>query len=277
MTERLPISAAPTKKNAYICLSMSTRYSRILAISIIALTGLMITGVALSRLLQPRLPHIELDRSRYPVVGVDLSAHNGIPDFDSLSAYGIDFAYLKASEGEGFRDPSFIRNYAAAKRTGINVGAYHFFRFDCDGRKQAVNLLRAIAGCALDLPVAIDVEESGNPAEAATELISARLDAMVSHIRSSGRKVIIYTNKNGDARFVRGHFDSIETDDPELWICSFTDPPLNRRQWTLWQHSHRSRIPGVKGFVDLNTFNGDRAAWERWLNNSRNSGFRPAE
>ena len=100
---------------------------------------------------------------------------------------------------------------------------------------------------------------------------------MVSHIRSSGRKVIIYTNKNGDARFVRGHFDSIETDDPELWICSFTDPPLNRRQWTLWQHSHRSRIPGVKGFVDLNTFNGDRAAWERWLNNSRNSGFRPAE
>ena len=65
----------------------------------------------------------------------------------------------------------------------------------------------------------------------------------------------------------------IETDDPELWICSFTDPPLNRRQWTLWQHSHRSRIPGVKGFVDLNTFNGDRAAWERWLNNSRNSGF----
>ena len=75
---------------------MSTRYSRILAISIISLTGLMITGVALSRLLRPRLPHIELDRSRYPVVGVDLSAHNGIPDFDSLSAYGIDFVYLKA-------------------------------------------------------------------------------------------------------------------------------------------------------------------------------------
>lgn len=237
----------------------------------------MVGSIAAWRMLRTRQPHVEIDRLAYPVAGVDLSAHNGIVDFDSLAAAGINFAYLKASEGISFRDPSFALNYAKGRRAGLALGAYHFFRFDCDGRKQAVNLLRAIAGCALDLPVAIDVEESGNPAEAATELISARLDAMVSHIRSSGRKVIIYTNKNGDARFVRGHFDSIEDDDPELWICSFTDPPLNRRQWTLWQHSHRSRIPGVKGFVDLNTFNGDRAAWERWLNNSRNSGFRPAE
>lgn len=244
---------------------MSTRLSRILAIIIIAVTALMITGVALSRLLRPRYPHLDIDRARFPVVGVDLSAHNGIPDFDSLAACGIDFAYLKASEGTGFRDPAFIRNYAAARRTGIKVGAYHFFRFDCDGRAQAINLLRAITGCALDLPVAIDIEESGNPAEASTDLITARLAAMVTHIQSTGRKVIIYTNKNGDARFVRGNFDNTAHGDPELWICSFTDPPLNRRPWILWQHSHRTRLPGVKGYVDLNTFNGDRKAWEEWL------------
>ena len=248
---------------------ISARTSRILAIAIISITALMITGVAASRLLRPRHPHLEIDINRYPIRGIDISSHNGIPDFDSISAAGIDFVYLKASEGIGFRDPVFIRNYAAAKRVGIPVGAYHFFRFDCDGRAQAINLLRAITGCALDLPVAIDVEESGNPASAATELISARLAAMVTHIQSTGRRVIIYTNKNGDARFIRGHFDDTDRGDPELWICSFTDPPLNRRQWTLWQHSHRTRLPGIKGYVDRNTFNGSRKQWEEWLNRNR--------
>jgi len=243
---------------------MSTRYSRILAISIISLTGLMITGVALSRLLRPRLPHIELDRSRYPVVGVDLSAHNGIPDFDSLSAYGIDFVYLKASEGEGFRDPSFIRNYAAAKRTGINVGAYHFFRFDCDGRRQAMNLLAATDSCRLTLPLVIDIEEWGNPVEVATDVVIGRLQTMEAMLRGAGHRVMFYTNKNGYWRFVRPAFP--EPPHPLLWICSFTDPPLAGGNWALWQHSHRGRVPGVPSAADLNTFNGSYAEFLEFLN-----------
>lgn len=33
----------------------------------------------------------------------------------------------------------------------------------------------------------------------------------------------------------------------------------------LWQHSHRSRIDGIDGDVDLNTFNGDSLSREQWL------------
>lgn len=248
---------------------MKSVSARNIAIAIVAATGLLVAGIAVFRLLHVREPHVEVDRSRYPVMGVDLSAHNGVVNFDSLSDAGVHFAYLKASEGECFRDPAFVRNYAGARRTGIAVGAYHFFRFDADGRKQARNVLAATVGCVLDLPTAIDVEESGNPAGIPTALVAERLETLVAHLQAAGRRVIIYTNKNGDARFMRHRFDNIAEGDPELWICSFTDPPLNRRPWRLWQHSHRSRLPGVDGAVDLNTFNGSVEEWEAWLDSQK--------
>ncbi len=244
---------------------MTDSTSQKVAIGIVAATALMIIVIAAARLMRVREPHVDVDRGRYPVTGIDLSAHNGVPDFDSIAASGIDFVYLKASEGIAFRDPVFMRNYASARHAGIAVGAYHFFRFDCDGRRQALNALRATEGCTLDLPIAIDVEESGNPAQFSTEIVVGRLQAMVAHLQGAGHKVIIYTNKNGDARFVRQHFDNIDEGDPELWICSFTNPPINRRPWRLWQYSHCSSIPGIKGAVDVNTFNGDRREWEEWI------------
>jgi len=73
----------------------------------------------------------------------------------------------------------------------------------------------------------------------------------------------VYTNKRGHSRFVREAFAVAER--PEVWICSFTDPPLSREPWTIWQHSHIGRLPGVKGAVDLNTFNGDSLQWLEWL------------
>lgn len=244
---------------------MTDKSARWAGISIVATGVLVVLALGLWQALLPRVAHVDIDKSRYPVTGVDLSAHNGRVNFDTLSAAGVDFVYLKASEGESFKDAAFVSNYAAARRCGIPVGAYHFFRFDRDGARQARNFLAATIGCCLDLPMVVDVEEYGNPAGVSTEMIRTQLQLMVATLRQAGRKVMIYTNKNGHARFVRHVFDSAVADDPELWICSFTDPPLARHPWILWQHSHRGTIPGVDGPVDLNTFNGDRIAWDTWL------------
>lgn len=244
---------------------MKDRTAKYCAIVLIALTGVMACSVALYRVIRPREPHLELDRSRYPVWGPDLSAHNGVVDFDTLSAAGADFVFIKASEGDSFRDAAFAANYAGARRKGIPVGAYHFFRFDCDAGSQSKNFLGAIAGCNLDLPLVIDVEEWRNASATPTAIVVERIASMVSILKAHGYKVLIYTNKNGDARFVRGNFDNISGGDPELWICSFTDPPLNRRPWLFWQHSHKSTLPGVVGPVDLNTFNGSREQFKEWL------------
>lgn len=241
--------------------------ARRIAIAIVAVTGLLVAALALWRVLRVREPHADIDRSRYPIAGVDISAHNGVVDFDSLAAAGIDFVYLKASEGVSFRDCAFMRNYERARAAGMAVGAYHFFRFDCDGALQCMNFLRATEGLKLDLPPAIDVEEWGNAPIAGTDIVRERLGSFAALIRATGRDVMIYTNKQGHARFVRGAEWAGES--PEIWICSFTTPPLGREHWRLWQHSHIGRLPGVKGVVDLNTFNGDRRQWEAWVDSCR--------
>ena len=78
------------------------------------------------------------------------------------------------------------------------------------------------------------------------------LRRMVMLMQEEGAEPIIYTNKNGYQRYVRDRF----TDIP-LWICSFTDPPMegDAVPWTIWQFSHRGSIAGITGAVDCNTIN----------------------
>lgn len=214
------------------------------------------------RAMRPAVAHVEVDRNVYPTRGIDVSAHNGEIDFDRVAADSIRFVYIKASEGGSWRDASFERNYSKATEAGLHVGAYHFFRFDVEGWRQSVNLLRALGHKTLTMPVAIDVEEWGNPAPVSTDHVVDHLRSMIELLRQNGREAVIYTNKNGYYRFIRGRFDDVD-----LWICSFTTPPMpENRRWTMWQHSHTGIVDGVPGPVDLITFNTPvRGTFDDWI------------
>lgn len=186
------------------------------------------------------------DASLYPYRGVDLSAHNGDVDFGRIRNDGYDFVLLKVTEGTDFRDRRFVDNWRRAKEAGLRVGAYHFFRFDTDPQMQAMNLLHAVRYRDLDFPLVIDVEEWGNSEETATYDIIQRLRTLVEYVESAGQTVMIYTNKDGYRRFVKGWFD-----DRPLWLCSFSEVP-DGTDWAIWQYSHRGHVDGVEGKVDLN-------------------------
>lgn len=205
------------------------------------------------------LTSVNPDRMRFPVRGIDVSSHNGSIDFEAVAADSIDFVIVKATEGATFKDRMFATNVRCAQKAGLPVGAYHFFRFDTPGHMQALNFINSVRGHKLSLPFIVDIEEWGNPTGIPTETILARLNEMIGYMRLRGYEVMLYTNKDGYARFVE-HF----TDSVGLWICSFTDPP-GPDKWHLWQHSHRERVAGVAGAVDMNTFNGSRDDWEAWL------------
>ncbi len=223
---------------------------RTIAIMLIGATAIAIMAVMFVRMNARHQTSVDVDRAVYPVVGIDVSAHNGDIDWDKVAAAGVDFVYIKASEGATWRDARFEENYRAATAAGLNVGIYHFFRFDVEGWRQSVNILRAINGRPLQMPIAIDLEEWSNP-EAGTAEIVDQLRSLVELLHQAGREVVIYTNKNGYYRFLRGRFDDVG-----LWICSFSNPPLSRNDgWLLWQHSHNGRVPGIRGEVDINTIN----------------------
>lgn len=199
------------------------------------------------------------DRSIYPYVGIDVSAHNGKIDFDKVAADSIDFVYIKATEGIGFCDRNFTENLQNARRAGLKAGPYHFFRFNASGAEQARHMLATVGDAPTDLPWAIDVEEWHNDEDFDRSDVIRHLRGMVEVLRSEGKRVIIYTNKNGYGHFIAGHFADVP-----LWLCAkqTSAPP---HPWLVWQYSHSGRVEGIEGKVDRNVFSSDTSQWHKFI------------
>ena len=229
------------------------------AIVFLAVIGLLI-GSAFWAFRQFRNTPLFVDPERYPIRGIDISRHNGEIDFEKVAASGIEFVFIKASEGTDHQDSSFARNFEKAKEAGLTTGAYHFFRFDKDGIEQAGNFLAAVGDKNPDMNLVIDVEKTGNPDNVELETVKNRLISMVDYMNLLGHRVMIYTNWEG-------YYDYIEDSLPgyPLWICRFRENPINA-EWTFWQYSHSGDVPGIKGKVDLDAFCGTRKEWEAFLN-----------
>ena len=200
-----------------------------------------------------------VDPQSYPVRGIDVSAHNGMMNLDAAAENGIEFIFIKASEGGDFQDENFRINYDKARSAGLKIGAYHFFRFDTDGITQAVNLIRTVGNRELDLGLVIDVESAGNPEGIPERLIQERLTSMADFLILKGHRIMFYTNRKGYYKYVKNNFEGFP-----LWICSFNSTPIST-DWTFWQFNHRGKVKGINGDVDLNTFCGSRSEWLDFL------------
>lgn len=200
-----------------------------------------------------------VDRDLYPIGGIDISAHNGDIDFHAAVADGVQFVWIKATEGADFRDRRFSANHKKAGEAGLKRGAYHFFRFDKDGVEQAINLLETVDDRDLEMGVAVDVESSGNPDGIDDDLVKERLAAMVDYLNLRGLAPTLYCNKRDYYRYMA---DSLPGN--SLWICSFSSDPI-AAPWTFWQYNHKGSIRGVKGKVDLNVFGGKVSEWNDFI------------
>ena len=121
--------------------------------------------------------------------------------------------------------------------------------------------MKSVKGKDVDLPLVIDVEEWGNDLLVDSDEAVNRLVKMIECIEANNYKVMIYTNKDGYKKFI-----SERLSDKMLWICSFQQPDkVVNYNWTMLQYSHWGEVEGIEGDVDLDVYNGDRLAWQRWL------------
>ena len=199
----------------------------------------------------------------YPVRGVDVSAYQGEIDWDVLSAQGIDFAYIKATEGSSFVDPCFAQNQQYAAETPLRTGAYHFFSFESSGDMQADNFIAQVSKWEGMLPPAVDVEFYGafRQAPLPAEQVQAQLDIMLARLEQHyGVRPILYATQSAYARYLADY------DGYDIWIRNvFTRPQMGARRWAFWQYTDRARLQGYDGeerFIDMNVFNGSRAEFE---------------
>lgn len=203
----------------------------------------------------------------FPVMGVDVSHHQGRIDWRSLRSQGVEFAYIKATEGDDFIDKRFEENWREAKKQGIYRGAYLFYSLRFDGESQARNFMKTVpAHEALTLPPAIDLEYGGNsklrpdPVTFRREL-NRCLEMLTSHY---GREPILYISSPFYRDYLKPHYDN-----SLFWLRNLLwkpTLPVNDRM-VIWQYHHRGRLSGVETFIDMNVFNGNRDAFDQFAEN----------
>ena len=64
--------------------------------------------------------------------GIDASRFQSTLNWATAKSQGIDFAFVKATEGVDFIDVSFVNHMNNAIAAGVLIGPYHFARPDRD-------------------------------------------------------------------------------------------------------------------------------------------------
>lgn len=192
-----------------------------------------------------RMPH-------FAVHGIDVSHYQAQINWDTIAVQDIDFAFVKATEGEQMRDSLFAHNWSSIKRVGMKRGAYHFFRPSISVVKQAQNFMASVELQEGDLPPVLDVEVADGTSERLiVEGVRMWLEIIENHYHI---RPIIYTNLNFYEKYIDKNFPH-----HPIWIARYNTrkPYLGKsREWQFWQYGNRGELRGIDGFVDFNVFKG---------------------
>lgn len=206
------------------------------------------------------------EENPYPVRGVDVSVYQLDIDWEGLASEGIDFAFIKATEGSSHTDERFEENWEEAGDAGIKTGAYHFLSYDTPGESQAQNYIETVEKRLGSLPPVVDVEFYGDyhenhpSKEKMYEILDVVLEALEDRY---GKRPLIYTNTYIYESYISGRYD-----DYEIWISDHDIPDTlpDGREWTFCQYTFRAtseHVAGGEKYFDMNVFNGSQ--WDfRW-------------
>jgi lysozyme len=189
---------------------------------------------------RPRLDDGEL-------FGVDVSNHQGEIDWERVAADGIDFAYIKATEGGDHTDARFVQNWDAAASAGLERGAYHFFTLCTGGAAQARHFLATVPEDPQALPPAVDLELAGNCSDRPSyEDVQRELASFLDLVEAAkGTQVLLYVGDDFEAQYpVREQLER------PLWHFRFLRRP-DVEDWVVWQVMGFAHVSGIAGRVDL--------------------------
>lgn len=199
--------------------------------------------------------------------GIDVSHWQDTIDWVKVARAGKVFAFMKATDGHDYVDPTFLTNRTGARSNGLLVGAYHFARPD-PSQGDAVEEARWFVSHADPqpghlLPV-LDLETSKGLDQQGITLWARRWVAEVR--RLTGVTPLVYTSpygwlaRTGDSR-------ALARDGASLWVAHWgvSSPTLpagdwDGQGWRVWQHTSDGHVSGIAGRVDLDVAEGKTLA-----------------
>ena len=192
----------------------------------------------------------------------DISHYENVSqEFVTTAEAGIVAVILKATQGTGFVDPTFLERAAEARSAGLLVGAYHFL----DGSnpaEQVAHFLTVAVSEAMVNWLAVDWEpypvSQAGVIHAATAVASVRA--------ATGTWPVLYT--------IRGMLSAPNNtlSNCPLWLAEYGTRPIcppGFTAWQLWQHTDGQvgsavvPVPGV-GPCDRSKFAGTVDQLRAW-------------
>jgi|SRR5882724_145052 len=197
------------------------------------------------------------------ILGNDLSVFQGYVDWDTFKN-NANFAFIKASEGDGFIDPQFSRNQAESRRVGLLRGYYHFARPDLHNAAdaEAAFFLQTLGQLQEGEVLALDFEVTYNDSVSWCKIFLDYINA------NTGVKALVYLNQSLATSF---NWQDVVSGGYGLWIAAYTyDPHTNTFQTGAWQEAtmqqwtDKQQVPGISGDVDGDVFFGDATAFQKY-------------
>ncbi|MBV1851343.1 GH25 family lysozyme [Catellatospora tritici] len=205
--------------------------------------------------------------------GVDVSHYQGSINWTSVRNAGIQWAYIKATEGTSYKDPMFNTNYPAAYYAGVIRGAYHFARPDASSGATQAGYFASNGGAwsadNLTLPGALDLE-GGCYGKTQSAMRTWIADFINTYHSRTGRWAVLYTTTSWWTTCT-GNYSGFAANNP-LWIARWSSSvgtlPAGWPTWTCWQYTSSGSVSGISGAVDRDYFNGDRSRLLALANNT---------
>ncbi len=192
-------------------------------------------------------------------VGVDVSEHQDLIDWQRVAAAGVEFAMIRVgyrgyTDGGLYEDKMFTQNIQGALSVGIKVGVYFFSQAvnASEAQQEAQFVLQRIAPYNITYPVVFDWENISDSAARTDAITTQRLgqsaNAFCSAIEAGGYRAMIYFNTYiGLALYNLADIMSYD-----FWYAGYTSVPKFYYDFAMWQYWSSGQIDGIPGKVDMN-------------------------
>lgn len=192
--------------------------------------------------------------------GCDMSKWQTLDKLDAAKEKSnLDFVICKATEGKGFKDPTFHGKIRRALQLGMLIGAYHFCRPDLgnSAESEAINFVTEIQQYKGKILLAADWEGSSCDKDKGGLWVKAWCDKVFD---LTGVRPLVYCSQSRVKDLTA--FTGSGALNYGLWVAKWsnTEPAKEKikpwKFWAIWQYSNKP--------YDLDKFNGDANQWEKY-------------
>lgn len=199
------------------------------------------------------------------ILGIDVSTHNGKPDWAKVKADGVKFAMIRMGIGSDISsqdDKEFERNVSECDRLGIPWGAYLYsYALNVnDAKSEVEHAKRLLKGKKPTYPIAFDMEDAdgykkknGMPSNSTLVDIC---ETFLSALEKEGYKVTLYASLS----WLDNQLNNSKLDKYDKWVAQWGPKCTYGGEYSLWQYTSDGEVNGIDGRVDLNYSYKDFAA-----------------